>query len=203
MYTLSEISTRNKENVKNAGEVFTPFHIVDKMLDLFPKDIWSDPSYCFLEPTCGNGQFIVKIFMKRLENGLTIEQSLNSIIGMDISKTNILECHSRLYEIITYLLENKCGYSKNSLEFHLFAIRYGVIITNNIFLVKDSLKVMSDYAKNKGTLISKKFVFDDPTGNGKIYTSWKLEELKDNVSKRYNEALADKDSTSPFRFFYL
>lgn len=202
MYSLSEISTRSKENVKSAGEVFTPFHIVDKMLDLFPENIWNDPEYCFLEPTCGNGQFIVKVFMKRLEHGLTIEQSLNTIIGMDISKTNILECHARLYEIIAYLLENKLGYVKKSEEFNLFAIRYSSIVVNNIFLVKDSLKVMGDYSKNKGILSNKSFVFDDPTGDNKTMSSWKLEEHNDTVARRYCKALATRDTKSPLRFFY-
>ena len=77
---------RSKENVRNNGEVFTPTHIVDDMLKLIPEKAWKDPSFVFIEPTCGNGQFLVRIFQKRIDADIPVLDALNTIIGMDISE---------------------------------------------------------------------------------------------------------------------
>lgn len=47
----------------------TPHHIVDRMLDLLPKDIWSNPDIRFLDPCCKSGAYLEKIYW-RLEKGL-------------------------------------------------------------------------------------------------------------------------------------
>lgn len=60
---------RDQDRIDNTGEVFTPKWMVDKMLDDLPKEIWSDPDKIFLEPSCGDGNFLIEI-LHRLMNGL-------------------------------------------------------------------------------------------------------------------------------------
>jgi hypothetical protein len=60
--------TRSKERVRDLGEVFTPDFLVEKMLDLFPEDAWGEDKN-WLEPTCGNGQFILGILRRKLSKG--------------------------------------------------------------------------------------------------------------------------------------
>lgn len=55
-------------NLSN-DEVFTPPDLVNRMLDLLPDDIWSDPSATFLDPACKSGVFLREI-AKRLIDGL-------------------------------------------------------------------------------------------------------------------------------------
>lgn len=86
---------KSKENVKNHGEVFTPEYIIKEMCDLIPENVWADPSYVFLEPTCGNGNFLVEIAERRLKY-LTQEQVDSTLYGWDISQDNIDECKTRL-----------------------------------------------------------------------------------------------------------
>ena len=53
----------------NTSVVYTPEHIVENMLDLLPKEIWSDPDITFLNLFCKDGIFLEKIYW-RLFDGL-------------------------------------------------------------------------------------------------------------------------------------
>lgn len=55
-------------NLSN-DEVFTPPEIANQMLDMLPKNIWSDPNVTFLDPACKSGVFLREI-AKRLIGGL-------------------------------------------------------------------------------------------------------------------------------------
>ena len=110
---MSEISSqywdeglvKSSERVRDAGEVFTPFNIIEDMLDLLPEEAWScRPSKTYLEPSCGNGRFLVVVLYRKfaaLKDVLKSESSeivkatyaleaLASIYGIDISEDNIL-----------------------------------------------------------------------------------------------------------------
>lgn len=58
-------------NLSN-DEVFTPPEIANRMLDLLPKEIWSDSKVKFLDPFCKSGVFLREI-TKRLLDGLSEE----------------------------------------------------------------------------------------------------------------------------------
>ena len=55
-------------NLSN-DEVFTPPPMVNRMLDLLPPEIWSDPSATWLDPVSKSGVFLREI-AKRLDKGL-------------------------------------------------------------------------------------------------------------------------------------
>lgn len=55
-------------NLSN-DEVFTPPTLVNQILDLLPKELWSDESATFLDPACKSGVFLREI-AKRLIEGL-------------------------------------------------------------------------------------------------------------------------------------
>jgi hypothetical protein len=54
---------------KQFGEVFTPLPLVDEMLDKLPTDLWSNPNLKWIDPSCGSGNFLIRVF-DRLMNGL-------------------------------------------------------------------------------------------------------------------------------------
>lgn len=58
-------------NLSN-DEVFTPPEIVNKMLDMLPRELFSDSSVTFLDPACKSGVFLREI-AKRLLMGLASE----------------------------------------------------------------------------------------------------------------------------------
>jgi len=53
----------------NTSIVYTPEHVVENMLDLLPKEIWSNPDITFLNLFCKDGIFLEKIYW-RLFDGL-------------------------------------------------------------------------------------------------------------------------------------
>jgi site-specific DNA-methyltransferase (adenine-specific) len=53
----------------SSDEVFTPPQLVNQILDLLPKEIWSDRNARFLDPVCKSGVFLREI-AKRLMAGL-------------------------------------------------------------------------------------------------------------------------------------
>lgn len=180
MYTENEKDIRSRKNVRDKGEVFTPFAIVEKMLDLIPESAWKDPEYVFLEPTCGNGQFLVKILEKRLSHGIPLEVAVNTIIAMDISEENIIESYQRLFEICARELQ-KQNLTKE--QYKKSCIRLINIIINNIFDT-DALKALEEYKDNKGVLSRLKFVYDDPTGGNCVLSKdkQKLKEEKQYIN---------------------
>ena len=116
---------RSKDNIKNSGEVFTPTHIVDVMLDLIPDHVWNDPEYVFIEPSCGNGQFIERIYRRRVEAGIDPQRAIDTLIGLDISNQNILDSQQRIGD--------------------------GVDITT-LIVVNDSLVILDEYKRGAGIL---------------------------------------------------
>jgi site-specific DNA-methyltransferase (adenine-specific) len=53
----------------SSDEVFTPPQLVNQILDMLPKEIWSDKKATFLDPGCKSGVFLREI-AKRLDTGL-------------------------------------------------------------------------------------------------------------------------------------
>jgi hypothetical protein len=148
---------QSRENIRLFGEVFTPTETVLKMLELIPDHAWEDPEYVFLEPTCGDGQFLVEILRKRIASGISIEESLNTIIGMDISPENIRTSKNRMWCVARDAQEKRSRTTES---------RFKAILQNNIFLVEDSLATIREYKAGKGMLADFLFVYNDPTGNG-------------------------------------
>jgi len=99
--TLEEQAVRSRDRVKTYGEVFTPRHMVDQMLDLVGYDLETSPDFVdktFLEPAAGHGNFLVAILRRKL---LAIEKrypaeawpteslfALASIYGIELLEDN-------------------------------------------------------------------------------------------------------------------
>ena len=90
---------KSRKRVKDFAEVYTPSFIVKDMCDLIPKEIWENIESTFLEPACGNGNFIVEILARKYshckneKDGL---KALASVVGVDIQQDNVEECRARL-----------------------------------------------------------------------------------------------------------
>jgi len=87
---------REKTRVKATGEVFTPTDLVQEVLDQLPQDQFTDTSKTFLDPSCGDGQFLGEVLIRKIENGSTFEQALSTIYGVDLMQDNVELCRERL-----------------------------------------------------------------------------------------------------------
>jgi predicted helicase len=93
---MSNIIKRSKERVKQTGEVFTPLELVDEILDELPQEVFDDPQKTFLDPSCGDGNFLVRVIAYKIEAGATVEQALSTTYGVDLMPDNIQHCKDRL-----------------------------------------------------------------------------------------------------------
>lgn len=87
---------RDRSRIKATGEVFTPTSLVQEMLDQIPVGQFEDPTKTFLDPSCGDGQFLGEVLIRKMENGSTFEQALGTVYGVDLMQDNVDECRKRL-----------------------------------------------------------------------------------------------------------
>ena len=114
---------KSKERVRDHGEVFTPDFIVKDMLDLVKYETEQIESR-FLEPACGDGNFLAPILERKLEivrkkyktSQIEFERNtflaVSSIYGVELLKDNVVACVERLYRIVddmySTLYKEKC-----------------------------------------------------------------------------------------------
>lgn len=103
---------KSKKRVADHGEVFTNQREVNAMLDLVKHETERIDSR-FLEPACGNGNFLAEVLRRKLnvvdsrygksqtewERYAVI--AVSSIYGVEILKDNAQECRVRLLSIFT------------------------------------------------------------------------------------------------------
>ena len=106
---------KSKDRVKAKGEVFTPRNIVKDMLDLDGiKNASFNLDKTFLEPSCGNGNFVVQILARKLVavSGETVEfdigilRAVASIYGIEIMPDNVAECRNHMMKLIEIYCKN-------------------------------------------------------------------------------------------------
>lgn len=118
-----EKQVKSKKRVADHGEVFTRQREVNAMLDLVKHETERIDSR-FLEPACGNGNFLAEVLNRKLnvvdsrysKSQIEWERyavtAVCSIYGVEILKDNAEECRERLYKIFnerySLLFRDKC-----------------------------------------------------------------------------------------------
>ena len=87
---------RQYSRVKATGEIFTPTPLVQEILNKLPQEQFTDCNKSFLDPACGDGQFLGEVLIRKIENGSTFEQALSTIYGVDLMEDNVELCRERL-----------------------------------------------------------------------------------------------------------
>lgn len=106
----NKTQTKSKERVREHGEVFTAEREVKAMCDLV-KDETERIDSRFLEPACGDGNFLAEILKRKLavvrkkygKSPLDYEKNsllaASSIYGVDILQDNVTACRARMFDI--------------------------------------------------------------------------------------------------------
>jgi len=91
---------RDKLRIKQTAEVFTPTQLVQEMLDKLEEEspeLFTDPTKTFLDNSCGDGQFLSEVVIRKMErSGCSLEQALSTTYGVELMEDNIIECRKRL-----------------------------------------------------------------------------------------------------------
>lgn len=87
---------RTDQRVRETAEVFTPTPLVIEMLKYLDLELFA-PGKSVLDPACGDGQFLVAAkWIKVLKFGMSEEEALKDIYGIDIMRDNVDLCRRRL-----------------------------------------------------------------------------------------------------------
>lgn len=130
---------KSKKRVNDYGEVFTAEREVKAMCDLIPE--WTIENR-FLEPSCGNGNFLVEIAQRKFnlckseKDGL---KALVSIVGIDIQEDNVKESRDRLFNLFVENFPHVNDIVK------LLALN---ILKNNI-ICGNSLEIMKSWSQEE------------------------------------------------------
>ena len=73
---------RNRLRIKATGEIFTPTLLVEEVLNTLDPSHFENSERTFLDPACGDGQFLASILWRKLENGDRFEEALSTIYGV-------------------------------------------------------------------------------------------------------------------------
>lgn len=102
--TKTSSQIKSKERVRDLGEVFTNEREVNAMLDLIPN---ITIEMTFLEPSCGNGNFLIEILRRKLnliskedDTPTAILKCYASIYGVDIMPDNVTESKQRMLDML-------------------------------------------------------------------------------------------------------
>lgn len=129
---MAEKLTKSKERVAKYGEVFTPQWCVEMMCNQLEEHNPGafEPGKTFLEPSCGEGAFILEILRRKFANckkrsDYTV--ALQSVYGFELLADNV----ATTIENITRLCEEHFKLTKEERQ-----------IINDHIIQCDSLKVM-------------------------------------------------------------
>jgi hypothetical protein len=159
-----EEQVKSRKRVMDHGEVLTGKREVNAMLDLV-KHATERIESRFLEPACGNGNFLAVILERKLEivakrykkSQYDYERysiyAISSVYGIDILEDNVLQCRSRLVD--SYKSNYLRLFGKRTKEKCTDAARY--IVDRNIVW---------------GDALSLKTVADQPTPI--VFSEWAL-----------------------------
>lgn len=87
---------RSDERIDTTGEVFTPLELCQQMIDEIPEEQLKNPSSKFIDPTAGNGSFLIALKTKLL-NYHTEEHILNEMLyAVELMEDNHRELCERL-----------------------------------------------------------------------------------------------------------
>lgn len=138
----------SRQRVVERGEVFTAEREVNAMLDLVANECLR-PDSRFLEPACGNGNFLTAILKRKLSelrrkyknSPYDYEKqaivAIGSLYGVDIMRDNVEECRERLFSIWNeeYTAHCKSDASEKARQAAKFIISRNIINGNALTLM--------------------------------------------------------------------
>ena len=181
---------KSKKRVYDFGEVYTNEREVNAMLDLVKEETFRIDT-TFLEPACGNGNFLVEILRRKLTTvgrmyGSDIDayrlhmiEAVTSIYGLDIQVDNVQESRKRMLNIC--LEEYQGSYASPPSDGMIRALECVMnrnIICGNTLTCLDAdgnPLCFSEWKLNdEGMFERKDFLFSDMLENGEVKASPKV-----------------------------
>lgn len=163
---------KSKQRVSDHAEVFTNEREVNAMLDLVKHETERIDSR-FLEPACGNGNFLAEVLRRKLS---IVDQrygksqteweryaiiAVSSIYGVEILEDNAQECRERLFKIFderySSLFKSKCKNECNRSVRYIFSrnILWGDALDFTNPLTKQPI-IFSEWSAVNGSMMKRR-----------------------------------------------
>src|SRR5258708_5372061 len=164
---------RTKKRVSDHGEVLTGQREVNAMLDLVKQETERIDSR-FLEPACGDGNFLTAILERKLvvvgnrygKSQLDFERyavlAVSSIYGIDILPDNVCDCRRRLFEVFeaSYMRFFKASGKDECREAVRFILERNIVWGDALTLrtadAKQSYIVFSEWSPVNGSMLKRR-----------------------------------------------
>ena len=181
---MTRNQTKSKQRVADHGEVFTAEREVNAMLDLVKQETERIDSR-FLEPACGDGNFLAEILRRKLavvksrygKHPADYERyaviAITSIYGVELLPDNTDECRKRIFEIFDKEYTTNCRKEANDATRE--AVRH--ILRRNILCgdaltmktADDAPIVFSEWSAVNGFLLKRRdYIFEELTDNDEL-----------------------------------
>lgn len=149
---------------KIRGQWFTPDNISDEMVKMTPNNWWSKG---ILEPTCGNGNLVIRILDEKVKHGLTPEEALNTTWANEIDEKYAIECSERVREWAEDkgITTHWTCMNEDAQTYDFSQIPYEYVWTNLPFgsyggsMYKLPNRISNNVVKSEGILITKPTTF--------------------------------------------
>ena len=96
---------------KELGQVWTPYSIIEKMMNYTPASEWQDESKIDLDPTMGAGNIVIAILYRRIveykQNPIT---ALSNVYGIELDKKTLEYAQIRIQRFMKKV-SDKLGYN--------------------------------------------------------------------------------------------
>jgi len=163
--------TKSKQRVADHGEVFTSEREVNAMLDLVKQETERIDSR-FLEPACGDGNFLSEILRRKLavvksrygKHPADYERyaviAVTSIYGVELLSDNTAECRNRLFEIFDEAYTANCGKEANgdAREAVRHILRHNILCGNalNMKTVDGNPIIFAEWSAVNGCMLKRR-----------------------------------------------
>jgi len=199
---------KSKQRVADHGEVFTSEREVNAMLDLVKQETERIDSR-FLEPACGDGNFLAEILRRKLavvkrkyrKSPIDFEKNAvlaaTSIYGVDILQDNVDACRQRMFEIWDreYQAVLKKEVNEDCREAVRFIFSRNIVCGNALSLKK---------VGGDGSDIDEPIVFSEwsfVTGNMIKRRDFRLDEMLEGHQKQMNIFMTDWEYDEEIKAF--
>ena len=202
---------KSKSRVADHGEVFTNEREVNAMCDLVIEETERIDSR-FLEPACGDGNFLIEILKRKLEivknkykkSIYDYERfsllALGSIYGVELLMDNTVRCRERLFDYWNseYKKISKKEYDNNTVDSAKFILEKNIVCGNALTLLK-----VNDEGKdlNDPIVFSEwTFPFNDARMQRKDYT---FDEILNKKKDKKQQTIFNDDGVGKFLKQYI
>lgn len=100
---LDDVRRERRSGNGGTQEFFTPRVLVDMMLDRLPADVFTDFSKTILEPSAGNGNFVIAILERRfasIDHITEITMALSTVYAVELMQDNVDEMKDRIKTLV-------------------------------------------------------------------------------------------------------